>query len=155
MPVTRLIAIGLAILPAPLRRHATPARVALLEDFARFCVVGLAGFAVDVATVYATRFAIGLYAAGLLAYLTSASVTWALNRAWTFRGHGDGPLLRQWAAFLAANALGFALNRGTYMALITWSELCAREPVFAIMAGVAAGLGANFYLSRRLVFRKR
>ena len=45
------------------------------------------------------------------------------------------------------------LNRGTYLLLIALVPLCREQPVFAIAAGVGAGLLANFNLSRRLVFR--
>jgi putative flippase GtrA len=123
------------------------------RQFLQFGAVGLSGFAVDVAVVYLTRGALGLAGAGILAYFAAATSNWALNRAWTFRGAGRHGLLQQWLLFLAAIALGFVLNRGTYLALIALVPLCARQPVFAIAAGVAAGLLANFNLSRRLVFR--
>jgi putative flippase GtrA len=119
----------------------------------RFGTVGGVGFVLDSATVYATRAALGLYAAGVLSYFIAATANWLLNRIWTFRGRGSGPAHRQWAAFLAANMVGFVLNRGTYAILVTVSALCARQPIFAIAAGVLAGLFTNFSLSRRLVFK--
>ena len=122
-------------------------------DFLRFGIVGGAGFVVDTATVYATRGILGLYGAGVLAYLVAATVNWALNRVWTFRGRGGGAAHRQWARFLLANGVGFVLNRGTYAILVTISALCARQPVLAILAGVVAGMFVNFSLSRRWVFR--
>jgi putative flippase GtrA len=45
------------------------------------------------------------------------------------------------------------LNRGTYALLVTFSVFCATNPVFAIAAGVAAGMFLNFHLSRTVVFR--
>ncbi len=134
---------------------ATPhaARLALLAQFLRFGAVGGSGFLIDTATVYATRGWLGLYGAGVLAYLLAVSSNWALNRVWTFRGQGSQTLHRQWAAFLAANLAGFALNRGAYTILVTISPLCAAQPVFAVAAGTAAGMFVNFFLSRRYVFR--
>ncbi|GAC1339663.1 MAG: hypothetical protein NVSMB18_08300 [Acetobacteraceae bacterium] len=123
------------------------------RQFVQFGMVGLSGFAVDVVCVYLLRDRVGLVWAGLLAYFAAASSNWALNRAWTFRGAGQQGLLRQWLLFLAANSLGFVLNRGTYLLLIAFVPLCAEQPVFAVAAGVVAGLVANFNLSRRLVFR--
>lgn len=131
----------------------TDERRLLLRQFARFGTVGVAGAAVDIATVYATMAALGLYASGLLAYLAAVTTTWALNRAWTFAGRGRGGLARQWLLFVAANGVGFVLNRGTFFLLVTWLPLCARYPVLAILAGVAAGMFANFNLSRSVVFR--
>lgn len=140
-------------LPPPLRRHATVQRVATLIQFAMFGTVGLVGLVFDTATVYATRAWLGLYGGGLAAYAVAATVTWLLNRLWTFRGQGTGPARRQWARFLAANAIGFILNRGTYALLVTVWPLAAAEPVIATSAGAIAGMFLNFSLSRRMVFR--
>ncbi len=125
----------------------------MLEQFLRFGTVGVAGFVVDTATVYASRGVLGLYGAGMLAYLTAASATWALNRAWTFRGMGSGPAHRQWMKFMAANTVGFTLNRGTYVLLVTFMAAAAAQPVIATAGGAIAGMFVNFSLSRRLVFR--
>ncbi len=125
----------------------------LLLQFARFGTVGVAGAIVDVTTVYAAMATLGLYVSGLLAYFAAVTTTWALNRAWTFAGRGSGSLLRQWMLFVAANGVGFVLNRGTFFTLVTLVPLCAQHPVIAILAGVGAGMFANFNLSRSIVFR--
>jgi putative flippase GtrA len=140
-------------LPSPLRRVATPRRLKLLAEFVRFGLVGLVGFVCDTAVVYGLRGTLGLYGAGLVSYVVAATVTWALNRAWTFRGQGSGPVHRQWAMFLVANLLGFVLNRGAYALLIAFVPVTREYPVIAVFAGAVAGMFANFVLSRRLVFR--
>ena len=129
------------------------ARLESLRQFARFGTVGFAGFLVDNAVVYGLRSATGLYVAGVLAYVAAATLNWALNRAWTFRSAAPAAAHRQWALFLAANAVGFVLNRGTYAGLIAVSDLCRTYPVLAVSAGTLAGMGANFHLSRTLVFK--
>ena len=141
--------------PMPRDRSAwlTPARVVLVAQFMRFGTVGLVGLAIDTATVYGLREPLGLYGAGVVAYGVAASVNWLLNRIWTFRGLGDGPAHHQWARFLAANLLGFVLNRGTYALLVTFMPLAAAQPVIATAAGSVAGMFVNFGLSRRYVFR--
>lgn len=134
--------------------RAVPARHhALLGQMLRFGVVGFFGFAVDTAVVYALRARLGLYAAGLVSFLVAASANWAIHRLWTFRGLSTGSLHRQWMAFLGANLLGFVLNRGAYAALVTFSALCAANPVLATAGGAVSGMAVNFVLSRRLVFR--
>ena len=132
-------------LPPPARQFASPARIATLVQFLMFGTVGTVGFLVDTATVYALRRSLGLYVA--------ASVTWILNRVWTFRGLGDGPVHRQWARFLVVNLGGLVLNRGTYALLVTFVPLCAEQPVFATAAGAVAGMFVNFTLNRTIVFR--
>jgi putative flippase GtrA len=125
----------------------------VLAQFLRFGVVGLTGLVVDTAIVYALRGSVGLYVAGLIAYLVVATENWILNRVWTFRGRGSGPAHRQWVLFLITNLAGFVLNRGTYALLVTFVPLAAEQPVIATSAGAAAGMLVNFTLSRRLVFR--
>ncbi len=119
----------------------------------RFGAVGTIGFAIDTAVVYGSRQALGLYGAGALAFLVAASANWALNRAWTFRGQGAGRARAQWARYLAINLVGFAVNRGAYAAVVTLSTAAAAEPILATAASALAGMGLNFTLSRRLVFR--
>lgn len=140
-----------------------PSLAALLVQFVQFGIVGLIGMAVDTATVYALRHAIGLIAAGFCGYLIAASLNWLLNRIWTFRPPTDpgetaietAPAMsarRQWALFLLANLPGFILNRGTFIALVSLSATCHAHPVLAIACGSLAGMAANFTLSRRLMF---
>lgn len=135
--------------------RALHAKLPLLAQFLRFGTVGTAGFMVDTTVVYATKGALGLYGAGAVAYLVAATATWLFNRIWTFRGRGSGPAHRQWLTFLAANLLGFVLNRGTYFVLVTISTRCADQPVLAVAAGAIAGMFMNFHLSRSVVFRAR
>ncbi len=142
-----------ARLPSPARRFATPGRIVLLIEFLMFGTVGLVGLVLDTATVYALRYRLGLYGAGVVAYGVAATGTWLLNRLWTFRGRGSGSAYRQWRRFLLANLAGFVLNRGTYAALVTFVPRCAEQPVFAVAAGAIVGMFLNFSLSRTLVFR--
>lgn len=151
MPVPSDRVLGLA--PAPLRRLATPQRLTLLREFMVFGTVGAIGFLLNAATVYATRGVLGLYGAGVAAYVVAATGTWALNRVWTFRGRERQPVLRQWSLFLFASLGGFIPNWVTYAALVTVSPLCAEHPILAVAAGAVAGMFVNFALSRRVVFR--
>jgi len=131
-----------------------PARFGVLMEFLRFGVVGTIGFVVDTAVLYAgLALGLGLYGGRAVSYLVAATTTWALNRLWTFRGRGDGPVHQQWALFLLVNLVGFAMNYGTYAALIIFVPLVAAYPVLGVAAGAIAGMFGNFVLSRQLVFR--
>ncbi len=135
-------------MPSVLRGH-----IPLILQFLRFGVVGGMGFVVDNSVVYATHNLIGPYWAGALSYPIAATFTWAVNRAWTFRGQGSGPAHHQWAKFVATNLLGFVLNRGTYFTLIALSPLFAHNLWLALAAGTGAGMFVNFYLARSVVFK--
>ncbi len=125
---------------------------ALLAQFLKFGSVGVIGFMADTAIVYSLRPVMNLYFAGLISYCIVASMNWALNRNWTFRGHGSGPAHRQWAKFMLVNLFGLVLNRGTYAAMIASFALCRAQPVFAVAAGAVAGMIINFTLSKKAVF---
>jgi putative flippase GtrA len=133
---------------------AAPARLSV--QFLRFGIVGIAGFLVDTAVLYAAIWAgAGLYGGRVLSYLAAASFTFAFNRIWTFRGAPGAPWGRQWLLFLLVNVIGFALNWGTYAALVASLPLVAAYPVLGVAAGSVAGLGGNFLASRAFVFRTR
>lgn len=132
------------------------ARFGVLMEFLRFGVVGTIGFVVDTAVLYAgLALGLGLYGGRAVSYLAAATTTWALNRLWTFRGRGDGPVHQQWALFLVVNLVGFAMNYGTYAVLIAFVPMVAAHPVLGVAAGAIAGMFGNFVLSRQLVFRAR
>ncbi len=144
-----LYAMGMLAL---LQRILGDAHGQLAMQFLRFGTVGTAGVVVDTAGVYLLRGSIGIYGAGVGAYVAAATFTWVFNRLWTFRGAHRGGMGRQWALFLAAQSLGFFVNRGVFAALVTFSPLCERHPVLAVCAGTLAGMFLNFATARRFVF---
>mgnify|MGYP001765426417 CR=1 FL=1 len=142
------------ILGAVLTRLLGPKYAALAQEFLRFGVVGTIGFLVDTAVLYgAIWLGAGLYLGRAISYVSAASTTWALNRAWTFRGRGSGPVHHQWALFVVVNLGGFTLNYGTYAAMVATMPFVAANPIIGVAAGSIAGMFANFFLSRGLVFR--
>jgi putative flippase GtrA len=83
----------------------------------------------------------------------AGTANWAVNRLWTFRHLGHESAHQQLMRFLAVNSIGFIFNRGTFFILISTSLRCRDQPVLAIIAGSAAGLCFNYFLSKRFVFR--
>ena len=129
-------------------------RAAVAQEFLRFGVVGTIGFLVDSGVLYGMIWlGAGLYLGRAISYVAAATATWALNRVWTFRGRGGGPVHRQWALFVAVNLVGFALNYGTYAVLVATVPVVATHPVLGVAAGSIAGMFTNFALSRRVVFK--
>ena len=121
--------------------------------FLRFAQVGVAGFGVDWACL--TLFlwlGAGFIAGRAISYLCAATVTWLLNRLWTFAST-DPLLLRQAVRFLSANAVGGAMNYGlSVMLVVAFPSVFADYPGLAVAAGSLAGLAVNFCLSKRFAF---
>ncbi len=122
----------------------------MLGQFLRFGIIGVSGFVVDTATVYALRGALGLYIAGVLAYLLAATSNWVFNRNWAFATAAPAPAIQQWLKFLLANSVGFVVNRGIYALAIWQFPLAAEQPIIALAAGTACGMIINFLLSRKV-----
>lgn len=123
-------------------------------QFGKFGAVGLVGLVVDTAVLYA-GLALGLefFAARIPSFFAAATTTWALNRAFTFRGAEHEPLHRQWAKFLAANAFGGVVNYGVSVGLEASFAVVEAHPALAVAAGSVAGMFFNFAASKRLVFK--
>lgn len=131
----------------------TPKRRALLAEFTRFGMVGVTGLLVDVTAAYATLWLVGPYIAGAISYFVAATWTWTANRLWTWRGRSSGPLWQEWLRWMGVNMSGLVFNRGLYFLLITVNQYCHDHIILPLALGAVAGMFANFFLSRRLVFR--
>jgi len=129
----------------------------LMGEIFRFGVVGTVGFIADAAVLTMGLYAgTGPWIGRVLSYLAAATVTFGLNRAWTFRtADRSRPMAHDWSLFLLVNLVGFACNYGAYAALIAGVPLVRELPVLGVAAGSLAGMIGNFLLSRRYVFRGR
>jgi len=127
----------------------------LAVQFGKFGIVGVIGFVVDAAVVYALVFGAGMefFAARVPSFMAAATTTFALNRAFTFRGAAAEPLHRQWLKFLAANAFGGVVNYGVSVGLEAAFLVVETHPVLAVAAGSVAGMFFNFAASKHLVFK--
>jgi putative flippase GtrA len=125
-----------------------------MNVFFRFAAVGVAGFVVDTAVLYAVKGMLGLYLGRVVSYLAAATLTWALNRRFTFVTANPAPRFKQWLEFLAANVFGAVVNYGVYSAGVAWT-IAGDMPVLGVAAGSIAGLVVNFTVNKRWVFADR
>ncbi|WP_119677496.1 GtrA family protein [Indioceanicola profundi] len=134
------------------------------RQFAIFAAIGVAGLLVDMAALWVALNPLGLdlYTGRLFSYLCAASFTWWMNREFTFKGVSRRGAVRQWGRFLAANAVGAAVNYAVYAVVIAvvpltglWPDEAAELiPYAGVAAGSISGLVFNFTLSRLVVFRQ-
>lgn len=124
------------------------------QSFLRFALAGIIGFFVDAsALTLALSWGIDHYSGRAFSFLCAVTVTWYMNRIYTFSSQ-DPRLLHEWGRFVSANAIGGLMNYMTYAALVSSTGLFATYPVAAVGAGSLAGMLWNFTLSHRLVFMK-
>lgn len=123
------------------------------RPFLRFAGIGILGFGVDVAVLYA-MLALGLdYISGrLISFAVAVTFTWRANRSFTFAESTSDHLFSEWLRFFAANLTGATINFLTYLAvmqILTAPGLAA----LAVAAGSLSGLVFNYTASRLFVFR--
>ncbi|NHK29538.1 GtrA family protein [Parvularcula flava] len=125
----------------------------MTHRFIRFALVGTAGFLVDASVLSAvTWLGAGPYVGRLISFAVAVTVTWYLNRVFTFGDH-DPLWLRQWARFVSVNAVGGLINYGVYALLVAFIPFFATHLVAAVAMGSIAGLAWNFIGSSKVVFR--
>lgn len=125
----------------------------LLRQIWRFGLVGIVGYIVNAGLVESLVLKMGPIHAQMLAFPAAVSVTWWLNRRFTF-GASHHRLHHEWLRYVLANMLGWAANNGAYLWMIFSVPLTYRHPALAVAVGSLAGMVLNFSASRLIVFKK-
>jgi putative flippase GtrA len=125
---------------------------ALLEQIARFAVVGTIGFAMDGGILYLlVSKGVDPYVARAISFPPAVTVTWFLNRIWTFAAN-DGAARRQYARYFAVQIAGALSNYLVYGLILSFVDRTAVRALLALAAGSAAGLIVNFIGARSFAF---
>ena len=121
----------------------------------RFIVIGLVGFVVDagVLLLLHERSGFGLVGARFISFPVAVSVTWYLNRRWTFHDRQSNAAAAEWGRYAVVNSAGAVINMGIFLVLVSQSAAMAARPLIAL--GLAAGVSLvfNFIASRQIAFR--
>ena len=126
----------------------------LSRSLLRFGVVGAIGFAVDggVMQLMTATAGISPLIARAFSFPLALSVTWALNRTWTFEtGRARAPL-SQYRRYVAVQIAGFAINYAIFAGLVTMGARLARLAALGARDGALVSLVVTYILSRLLVF---
>jgi putative flippase GtrA len=123
-------------------------------QFARFCMVGLVGFAVDAATLELLVAADILPLIARIASIGMAlQITYMLHSRVTFH---QAFTARRWWPFMLANGLGAGINYGVFMAvwLLHTMDNSTHQRYVALLASTAVALCFNYWANRRFVFKE-
>lgn len=126
-----------------------------ISDIVRFGISGVAGFVVDtgIVVIFTRELGLGPIVAQVIAFTVAVTVTWLINRHWTFAEHASENWLHEWTRYVAANSVGAVVNNGIYAILVLTAVLFSKTPVLAVAAGSMAGMGFNFASSKLMVFK--
>jgi putative flippase GtrA len=81
----------------------------LFHQLASFGVIGALNFVVDTA-IFNLLFSIGPVKAQVVATVVATTMSYFLNRHWTFRGHSRASLRREYVLFFVLNGVGLAIT---------------------------------------------
>ncbi len=96
-----------------------------------------------------------------MSFLAAATVTWILNRSFTFRretfpdGTSRAHPAGEWLAYLGLMVIGGVVNYGTYALAVELSEPVRRYPALGVALGSIAGMAINFWSAKTLVFERK
>ena len=120
----------------------------------RFAVVGSAGFLVDasVLSILIQLADMDLYSSRTISFLLAVSLTWYLNRTWTFGTTKNKRQGKEYIRYTLVQVAGALINLGVYVYCIETVEQMARYPVIPLAIGALTALVFNYFFSKKLVF---
>jgi putative flippase GtrA len=128
----------------------------LKRQLLQFAAAGAAGFVVDAGVLYAALgMGMGYFSGRAVSFLCAVFTTWLINRNHAFSDRRERHVAAEFGHYVAAMALGGAVNYGVYSAVIMALPRGRWTPLVALAAGVSVGMAINYATSRFWVFRKR
>ncbi len=125
-----------------------------LYEIIKFGISGVAGFIVDASLVaiLTQAFEQDPIVAQIISFTVAVTVTWFINRHWTFAEHASDKWIHEWTRYVAANSIGAAVNNGVYAILVLTVTSFSETPVLAVAAGSIAGMVFNYTSSKFIAF---
>lgn len=122
-----------------------------------FLVVGSVGFGVDAAALALLTHGLGFgpYPARLLSFGIAVSITYLLNRNWSFRARAARRKGREYVRYFLVQVGGVAINFLIFALAIEGSATMAAYPVLALAAGSLVAMAFTYLGSRLVAFRGR
>jgi putative flippase GtrA len=126
----------------------------LSPSVVRFAIVGAIGFAIDGGVMQLLTATTGTspLIARAFSFPLALSVTWVLNRAWTFPTGRVRALLSQYRRYLGVQIAGFIINYALFAALVQSGGIWQQQPLLALVIGGFVSMITTYALSRLLVF---
>lgn len=122
--------------------------------FLQFALVGAVGFGVD-SLVFILLWQVAgssVQLARVVAFVVAATTTWYCNRRLTFADRPAQPCLTQWRRALTSALLAALPNLGVFQLLLMLLGHKGWAPYIAMVGGVLAGMGVNYFASQIWVF---
>lgn len=125
----------------------------VLPTFRRFVTVGAAGFLIEAIILQALVSLFGLHAftAVLIAFAVAVTVTWLLNRSYTFEVTVPHNFV-EWFKYTGVNSAGGIIHLLVYGFLVFYVPLLQQYPLIPLVISSAVAAVFNYSMSSSLVF---
>ena len=125
------------------------------RELLSFLVVGTIGFSIDFCVLLGLFHlgGVGAYLSRLLSFSVALTVTWLLNRRFTFRVQNQDRIAAEYFSYATAQSIGAAINFAAYAVGIESYAVMAAYPVLAAAAGSVIAMTFNFFAMKFFVFR--
>ena len=136
-------------MPEPLTRF-----VQKYGQFARFVIAGSCAFAVNLAALYFFTDIVGIYylISTVLAFLVSFSISFTLQKLWTFQDSSRDHLHIQIPAYLGMQLTNVSLNAALMFVFVEYLHIWYLYSQAVISLCLAALI---FFLNKKYIFKKR
>ena len=123
-------------------------------QFTKFAIVGTFGFFVDALTlVWLLEINWTLFPARMASFACAVSVTWYLNRMWTFNQAGvDKSTVVQYGIYIIVQVIGAGINIGIFFLVIYWFPITGSQPLIPLAVGSLVAMGINYVLAKKIVY---
>lgn len=124
-------------------------------QFTRFTIVGAVGFFVDGLTLlWLLEINWALFPARMASFACAVSVTWYLNRIWTFNQSRvvTSTVVQQYGYYLTVQVIGAGINIGTFFVVIYWFPITGSQPLIPLALGSLVAMGFNYVLAKKVVY---
>ncbi len=120
-----------------------------------FAAVGTVGFAVDAAAFLFFFYLLGFghYTSRVAAFLCAVSLTWVLNRTYTFRAAATANKAKEYAGYVVVQTMGALINIVIFGLCIESSTMFFEFPVLALTLGSVVAMFFNYAGAYRFVYR--
>jgi len=120
-----------------------------------FGVIGTIGFLVDggLLTLLNSFLNFDLLTSRLCSFSVAVTVTWYLNRNYTFRDQTDEQALHEWTRYAVLNGLGALLNLAIFFWLIFEFSALTVVPLVPLAIAALVATAFNFLVSKYIAFK--
>ena len=123
------------------------------QQFRRFFSVGVVGFTIDGLLLWLlVVLGVDAIIARVVSLTGAATLTWWLNRGWTFYAQKRDSKLGEYLRYALVQIIGSGLNLGVYSALILLWPALLSALLAPLSVGGIVGMGFNFLCARYWVF---